>query len=248
MKYKMGLQKKYFELVNSGEKTVELRLNDDKRKKIKVGDIIEFSKEPERVEHIDTIVDNLFYYKNFDEALNSIDIKSLTNEDKGKYLKDLEKYYPREKQDKYGVVAIKISSKIKREKSCGVLVLKEENDKKYFLLIHHNLGHWGIPKGHVEKNETEEETAIREVKEETNVDVSIINGFRTMITYSPKDNVLKDVIFFIGTPTSFDLKNQEEEVMEVRWVELEKCEELITHEDEKNVVLAAMKFLQELKK
>ena len=40
------------------------------------------------------------------------------------------------------------------------------------------LGHWGFPKGHIEKDETEYETALREVKEETNIDARIIDGFR----------------------------------------------------------------------
>ena len=50
-----------------------------------------------------------------------------------------------------------------REKSCGCIII----NKNKVLLIKQTKGHWGFPKGHVEKDETEIETAIREVKEET---------------------------------------------------------------------------------
>lgn len=56
---------------------------------------------------------------------------------------------------------------MEKEKSCGCIVI----DNNKVLLVKHNAGHWDFPKGHVEKNETEEQTALREVKEETNLDV-----------------------------------------------------------------------------
>ena len=58
---------------------------------------------------------------------------------------------------------------MKFEKCCGCIILNENK----VLLVKHNDGHWGFPKGHVEKDETELQTAIREVKEETNLDVEI---------------------------------------------------------------------------
>ena len=59
---------------------------------------------------------------------------------------------------------------MKQEKSCGCIVL----DKRTVLLIKHNSGHWDFPKGHVEGEESEVETAIREVKEETGLDAKAI--------------------------------------------------------------------------
>ena len=61
---------------------------------------------------------------------------------------------------------------MKYEKSCGCIVF---NEKKQILLVHQNAGHWGMPKGHVENDETEIQTAKREVKEETNLDVEFRN-------------------------------------------------------------------------
>ena len=86
---------------------------------------------------------------------------------------------------------------MKKEKSCGAVVIKKENDGIKFLIIRQHDDCWHFPKGHVEEGETEEETAIREIKEETNIDVEIDNGFRKVITYSPKAGVMKDVVVFI---------------------------------------------------
>lgn len=56
---------------------------------------------------------------------------------------------------------------MKKEKSAGAVII---NDKKV-LLLHYSSGHWDFPKGHIEKGETELETAKREVKEETGLDI-----------------------------------------------------------------------------
>ena len=63
---------------------------------------------------------------------------------------------------------------MKYEKSCGAVIF--DGDK--VLVIQQVKGHWGFPKGHVENGETEIETALREIKEETNLDVEIISRGR----------------------------------------------------------------------
>lgn len=125
-----------------------------------------------------------------------------------------------------------------QEKSCGVIVFY--NDK--VLLIKHNLGHIGFPKGHVEGMETEEETAIREVKEETNCDVEIIPGFREIITYSPKKNIAKDVIFFIGKPLNKELSPQLAEVQKADFVNYKEALNLLTYQDEKDLLKKALQY------
>lgn len=128
-----------------------------------------------------------------------------------------------------------------KEKSCGIVVFDEDK----VLLVFHNLGHYGIPKGHVEKGETEEETSVREVKEETNCDAKIIPGFREVITYSPKPNVMKDVVFFVGEAITTDLKPQEEETSDVFFINQFEALKTITHEEERKVIEKAIKFMEE---
>lgn len=127
------------------------------------------------------------------------------------------------------------------EQSCGVVVLNRENDTIKVLLVHHQKGHWGIPKGHVEPNEKEEETAIREVLEETGISTDIIEGFREVITYSPCEGVSKDVVFFLGNAKNTDIKVQEEELKEAIWIDLEKGPTRITYKEEKEVIKKVIK-------
>ena len=104
---------------------------------------------------------------------------------------------------------------MKKEKSCGAVII---NDNKEVLLLKQTKGHYGFPKGHVEPGETEVETAIREIKEETNIDVVIDETKRYVITYQSAEDVIKDVIYFLAKPTSYELIPQEAEVTEILWV------------------------------
>lgn len=122
---------------------------------------------------------------------------------------------------------------MKREKSCGCIVL---NDKNQVLLIRHNAGHWGLPKGHVEEGETEVETAIREVKEETNIDVKVNSNYRYSLSYSPKEDVMKDVIFFLANNTTNNIKEQIEEVQEVKWFEFDDAINIITYDNSRELL------------
>lgn len=123
---------------------------------------------------------------------------------------------------------------MKKEKSCGAIIINETGK---ILLIKHNKGHWAFPKGHVEANETEIETALREIKEETNLEVEINQNIREITTYSPKENVIKDVIYFAATNPTGNIKLQEEEVSEYAWLDLEESLNTITHDDDKRLLI-----------
>ena len=131
---------------------------------------------------------------------------------------------------------------MKKEKSCGIIVFDEENR---VLIVKQTVGHYGFPKGHVEGDETEEETAIRETKEETNCDAKIIEGFKETITYSPKENVMKDVVFFVGRPITRDLRPQEGEATDVLFVPVKEVYILLAEfKDEVSLLKKAVKFIE----
>ena len=115
MKYIMKLNPKYFEYMKNGTKRVEVRLNDEKRRCIQIGDEIIFQKEPELIDEIYTEISGLKIKKSFKELINTLDISQYSdkNETKEKFLKDLYKFYTKEKEEKYGVVGIEI--KLKKE-------------------------------------------------------------------------------------------------------------------------------------
>ena len=136
---------------------------------------------------------------------------------------------------------------MKMEKSCGAVVYKIVEEKHLlYLVIKSKMGHhFSFPKGHVENDETEVETALREIKEETNLNVKVDTGFRTVITYSPKENVMKDVVYFVACPIDDStVVPQEAEVETARWVSYPVALSRITHENEKNVLVEANKYLR----
>jgi 8-oxo-dGTP pyrophosphatase MutT (NUDIX family) len=122
---------------------------------------------------------------------------------------------------------------VKKEKSCGAVIF---NDKNQVLIIKHNKGHWSFPKGHVEGNETEVVTALREVKEETNLDVIIDDSIRVVITYLVSEDIEKDVVYFKGINPKGEIKLQEEEVCDYKWLCYEEATKEITYDDDKKVL------------
>ena len=121
---------------------------------------------------------------------------------------------------------------MKKVKSCGCIVI--ENNK--VLLIQQKKGNWGFPKGRVEKNESECETAIREVKEETNIDVIIEDKNKKYIdTYYSKKDEFKEVIFFLGKRIGGEIKPQENEIKNVEWVDLLEAINRITMKSTKEL-------------
>ena len=121
---------------------------------------------------------------------------------------------------------------MKKVKSCGCIVI--ENNK--VLLIQQKKGNWGFPKGRVEKNESECETAIREVKEETNIDVIIEDKNKKYIdTYYSKKDEFKEVVLFLGKRIGGEIKPQENEIKNVEWVDLLEAINRITMKSTKEL-------------
>lgn len=126
---------------------------------------------------------------------------------------------------------------MRKEKSCGAVIYKYIDNELFILLLKHNLGHWSFAKGHVEDSETEQETAIREIKEETNLDVTINSDFRYVITYSPYEGAIKDVVYFLATTNSNNIKAQQSEISEIKWFKYEDAISMITYEDGRKVLM-----------
>ncbi len=130
-----------------------------------------------------------------------------------------------------------------REKSCGAVVFTQDGGVIRYLLIRMNLGHCGLPKGHVEKFETEYETAIREVREETGVSITLIDGFRESVVYSISPRTTKESIYFLGKFSGEDIVIQETEVSDYKLCPYEEARKLVTYENDRAVLDAANAFL-----
>lgn len=110
MKHEMKLQAKYYDYILNGTKRIELRLNDEKRQKIKKGDIIKFIKDPELVESFECVVIDLLKFNSFEELFSKYDIELLADKlmTKEELLNVLENFYTKDKQKEYGVLGIKV--------------------------------------------------------------------------------------------------------------------------------------------
>jgi tRNA nucleotidyltransferase (CCA-adding enzyme) len=127
-----------------------------------------------------------------------------------------------------------------KEKSYGAVII---NEKKEFLLIRHKNGeHWDFPKGHKEEGESDRETAVREVLEETGLIVRLIDGFKEKTRYSPKPGVDKTVTYYLGFSMG-KVTIQEEEIMEYEYLPFEEALEKITFNESKEVIRAAKQFI-----
>ena len=102
-----------FDIVKNGLKNVEVRLNDEKRRSLKIGDEISFLKRPNEDEVIVARITNLKYFKSFEELIDNYPMENLflPTYTKDMFLKELERFYSKEDQDKYGVVAIEFEKK-----------------------------------------------------------------------------------------------------------------------------------------
>ena len=134
---------------------------------------------------------------------------------------------------------------MKYEKSCGGIVYRYKEGELYILMIQMNLGHWSFPKGHMEEGESEYDTAVREIKEETNIDVLIDKNFRMVTTYSPITDVTKDVVYFVATPISNKLIPQIEEVSDVKWIFEEDALNIVTYDNDRDILSKAISFIKE---
>ncbi|MCW4045488.1 MAG: NUDIX domain-containing protein [Candidatus Bathyarchaeota archaeon] len=133
------------------------------------------------------------------------------------------------------------------EKSCGAVVYTRNVDIHY-LLLHYEAGHWDFVKGNVEPNETEKETVIRELKEETGItDAKFIEGFKQKITYFYRrqgNTIHKEVTFFLIETRTRQVTISFEHIG-YEWLNYTQAMEKLTFKNAKTVLQNAHEFLKQ---
>jgi len=128
-----------------------------------------------------------------------------------------------------------------REKSCGAVVFLKNTEDKY-LLMHYEAGHWDFVKGNVEPNESEQETVIRELQEETGItDAQFVEDFREKIDYFYRrqgTTIHKEVIFFLIESHTETVKISYEHVG-YTWLNHKQAMEKLTFKNAKDVLQKA---------
>jgi bis(5'-nucleosidyl)-tetraphosphatase len=133
------------------------------------------------------------------------------------------------------------------EKSCGAVVYAKNNSEVKYLLLQYEAGHWDFVKGNVEEGESEQQTAVRELKEETGIDdASFVDGFREKISYFYKRQgatVYKEVVFFLMAAKNTNVMLSFEHVA-FDWLPYDDAMKKLTFKNAKNVLQRAREFLK----
>ena len=108
--HEMKLQPKYYNYIINGTKRIEFRLNDEKRRLIKIGDTIKFLKEPNLDESFEAKVIGLIRYDSFKDMFEDFDISLLADKTitKDELENVLNEFYTKDLQKQYGVLGIRI--------------------------------------------------------------------------------------------------------------------------------------------
>ena len=140
----------------------------------------------------------------------------------------------------------------KIEKSCGVIVFRDCERGREFLLLKYPEGHWDLPKGHVEKGETEKATARREFTEETGIrELEILDGWREHLTYTFYANfpnlrgwIRKTVVFFVGRTHACATTELSHEHDDFLWLKEDEALKTLTYDNVREIFSSALSFIR----
>lgn len=132
------------------------------------------------------------------------------------------------------------------EKSCGAVIFHKNSEVKFLLLLY-EAGHWDFVKGNVELNESEIETVLRELKEETGiVATQPFEGFRERIQYFYRrrgETIQKEVVFYLIQVDTEKVELSFEHVG-FAWLDYQHALEKLTFKNAKDVLQKAHAFLE----
>lgn len=129
------------------------------------------------------------------------------------------------------------------EYSCGAVVYTVINGKRKYVIITNKKGIYGFPKGHMEKGENEKQTALREIKEETNLDVNILDDFKASETIIKDEKRIKHITYFLASYEDQKLKPKEDEVSSIKLISYDEAIKSFQFDSRKEVLRQAESFL-----
>lgn len=132
------------------------------------------------------------------------------------------------------------------EKSCGAVVFTRDNGYIRYVIVRSKEGYYGFPKGHMEEAETEKETALREIAEETGLTVEIIDGFRVEDAYSflrSGETRMKHVVYFLAEYSKQIPVAQESELSSIHLMDYNSAIAAFQFENSKKLLTQAHCFL-----
>ncbi len=126
--------------------------------------------------------------------------------------------------------------------------MEEATAEPEYLLLHYTAGHWDFPKGNIEAGESEKQTAIREIREETGItDVEFLDSFRMKIEYKYRHGrrlVQKEVVLFLAQTHTRQVTISHEHIG-FAWRKFDEAMQQLTYRNAKNLLSAAKDYLQQ---
>ena len=130
------------------------------------------------------------------------------------------------------------------ESSCGAVVFRNDATEKKFLLIRNKRSaHWGFPKGHIEPGENNEQTAIREVLEETGINIRVLPNFKKCSEYTIQGRIEKSVSSFLAETDDVEYPIQPEEIEECGWFSYYDALKTLNYDNDKRILEQAKQYL-----
>ncbi len=132
------------------------------------------------------------------------------------------------------------------EASCGAVVYRNTPKGREYLLIKNKRSeHWGFPKGHIEDGETEQQTARREVLEETGLHIDLLPMFSCRSSYTIQGRVEKQVTIFLATTRDTKTVIQESEIDDCAWMRMDAALKALKFENDRSILRRAGAFLNQ---
>ena len=126
---------------------------------------------------------------------------------------------------------------MKREYSCGAVLYTVDGGVRKYVLIMEPNGAYGFPKGHRRRTEDDIDCALREIKEETGIDATILPNFKRTIKYNVFGKSLKEVTYFVATYNNQDLNPQDKNILEAKKYDLDTALSLLKFAQVKDILV-----------
>lgn len=134
------------------------------------------------------------------------------------------------------------------EKSCGGIVFTIRKEQIFYVIIEEASGFHSLPKGHVEDGESEEQTAIREIEEETGLKLDLIQGFRMVDEYVPREkpDVTRQIVYFLAEYLDEEpYIVRPDEVRSIKILNLEDALNTLEYDGIKSILVTANQYIKE---